>query len=87
MLPKLLLIEDNPSISKIQRHVALRIGYQVDIADSLASAIDLIEVNDYFSSNCVLELRAYTSASKKEEANDAGSGLGGKWTTHFFAKG
>ncbi|WP_100914158.1 response regulator [Pseudoalteromonas spongiae] len=48
MLPKLLLIEDNPSISKIQRHVALRIGYQVDIADSLASAIDLIEVNDYF---------------------------------------
>ncbi|MFY8352553.1 diguanylate cyclase domain-containing protein [Pseudoalteromonas sp. SSM20] len=48
MLPKLLLIEDNPSISKIQRHVALRIGYQVDVADCLASAIDLIEVNDYF---------------------------------------
>lgn len=48
MLPKLLLIEDNPSISKIQRHVALRIGYQVDIADSLAAAINLIEVNEYF---------------------------------------
>ena len=48
MLPKLLLIEDNPSISKIQRHVALRIGYQVDVADSLAAAINLIEVNDYF---------------------------------------
>jgi len=48
VLPKLLLIEDNPSISKIQRHVALRIGYQVDVADSLAAAINLIEVNDYF---------------------------------------
>lgn len=48
MLPKLLLIEDNPSISKIQRHVALRIGYQVDVADCLASAIALIEINDYF---------------------------------------
>lgn len=48
MLPNLLLIEDNPSISKIQRHVALRIGYQVDVADCLASAIALIEMNDYF---------------------------------------
>ena len=48
MLPKLLLIEDNPSISKIQRHIALRIGYQVDVAESLAAAIELIEINDYF---------------------------------------
>ncbi|WP_372768049.1 diguanylate cyclase domain-containing protein [Pseudoalteromonas sp.] len=48
MLPKLLLIEDNPSISKIQRHIAQRIGYEVDTADSLASAIDLIEENNYF---------------------------------------
>ncbi len=43
-----MLIEDNPSISKIQRHIAQRIGYEVDTADSLASAIDLIEENNYF---------------------------------------
>ena len=48
MLLKLLLIEDNPSISKIQRHIAQRIGYHVDIAESLCEALDLIEVNDYF---------------------------------------
>ncbi len=45
---RLLLIEDNPAIAKIQKHIAQRLGYSIDVADSMASAIDFIEETDYF---------------------------------------
>lgn len=47
----------------------------------------MVNVHDYFSSNCSLTLFAYTSTNKQEEAADAGPGLGGLWTTHYFSKG
>lgn len=45
---KLLIIEDTPTIAKVQKHIGLKIGFEVDVATSLAEAIDLIEQHDYF---------------------------------------
>ncbi|MDP4982450.1 response regulator [Pseudoalteromonas tunicata] len=45
---KLLIIEDNSSIAKVQKHIALKLGFEVDLAYSLGEAIALIEENDYF---------------------------------------
>ncbi|SFC43403.1 response regulator [Pseudoalteromonas denitrificans] len=50
MTNKLLIIEDNPAIAKIQKHIGIKLGFEVDIANSLAAAIDLIEQNEYFCS-------------------------------------
>jgi len=47
---KLLIIEDTPTIAKVQKHIGLKIGFEVDVATSLAEAIELIEHNDYFCS-------------------------------------
>ncbi|MBE0364485.1 hypothetical protein PULV_a2832 [Pseudoalteromonas ulvae UL12] len=45
---KLLIIEDNQSIAKVQKHIGVKIGFDVDVAYSLAEAITLIEHNNYF---------------------------------------
>lgn len=50
MTNKLLIIEDTPAIAKVQKHIGLKIGFEVDVATSLAEAIELIEYNDYFCS-------------------------------------
>jgi len=47
---KLLIIEDTPTIAKVQKHIGLKIGFEVDVATSLAEAIELIEHNNYFCS-------------------------------------
>ncbi|PAJ73832.1 diguanylate cyclase response regulator [Pseudoalteromonas sp. NBT06-2] len=50
MTYKLLIIEDTPTIAKVQKHIGLKIGFEVDVASSLAEAIELIEHNNYFCS-------------------------------------
>ena len=45
---KLLIIEDNQSIAKVQKHIGTKIGFDVDVAFSLEQAITLIEEHDYF---------------------------------------
>ena len=34
--------------AKVQKHIALKLGFEVDLAYSLGEAIALIEENDYF---------------------------------------
>lgn len=48
MAYSLLIVEDNPAIAKIQKFIATKVGYSVDVAETMAEAIELIEVNDYF---------------------------------------
>lgn len=48
MPQRLLLIEDTPAIAKIQKHIAQRLGYITDVAESMSRAIELIEQNQYF---------------------------------------
>ncbi|WP_042147107.1 MULTISPECIES: diguanylate cyclase [unclassified Pseudoalteromonas] len=48
MTYKLLIIEDTPTIAKVQKQIGLKIGFEVDVAASLAEAIDLIEQHNYF---------------------------------------
>lgn len=48
MTRKILIIEDTPTIARVQKHIALKIGYEADIAGSLAEAKELISKNDYF---------------------------------------
>lgn len=40
-----------------------------------------------FDQECDLDLTVYSSTNAKQEANDAGEGIGGKWTNFFLAKG
>jgi len=39
---KILIIEDTPTIARVQKHIAIKVGYDADIADSLAQAKELI---------------------------------------------
>lgn len=48
MTRKILIIEDTPTIAMVQKHIALKAGYDVDIAGSLAQAKECIENNQYF---------------------------------------
>lgn len=48
MTRKILIIEDTPTIARVQKHIALKVGYEADIAGSLAQAKELISNNDYF---------------------------------------
>jgi len=45
---KILIIEDTPTIARVQKHIALKAGYDVDIAESLAQAKKLLSSNAYF---------------------------------------
>jgi diguanylate cyclase (GGDEF)-like protein len=45
---KLLIVEDTPTIARVQKHIALKAGYEVDIAESLAQTKELISKNNYF---------------------------------------
>jgi len=45
---KILIIEDTPTIARVQKHIALKAGYDVDIAESLAQAKELLSSNAYF---------------------------------------
>ncbi|MEJ6475810.1 GGDEF domain-containing response regulator [Pseudoalteromonas piscicida] len=48
VLRKILIIEDTPTIAKVQKHIATSVGYHVDIAESLAEAKKLLAQNTYF---------------------------------------
>ncbi|WP_404821547.1 response regulator [Pseudoalteromonas prydzensis] len=48
MTRKILIIEDTPTIARVQKHIAIKVGYDADIADSLAQAKELISKNRYF---------------------------------------
>ncbi|MCQ8889461.1 diguanylate cyclase [Pseudoalteromonas carrageenovora] len=48
MTRKILIIEDTPTIARVQKHIALKAGYDVDIAESLAQAKELLSSNAYF---------------------------------------
>ncbi len=48
MRNRLLIIEDSPSIAKLQKHIGIKAGYDVDIAHSLKQAIALFEKHSYF---------------------------------------
>ncbi|MEL0632098.1 diguanylate cyclase [Pseudoalteromonas carrageenovora] len=48
MTRKILIIEDTPTIARVQKHIALKSGYEVDIAESLAQAKELLSKNTYF---------------------------------------
>jgi diguanylate cyclase (GGDEF)-like protein len=45
---KILIIEDTPTIARVQKHIAIKVGYDADIACSLAQAKELISKNNYF---------------------------------------
>ncbi|MBQ4798409.1 diguanylate cyclase [Pseudoalteromonas sp. MMG006] len=48
MTRKILIIEDTPTIARVQKHIALKSGYEVDIAESLAQAKELLSKSTYF---------------------------------------
>ena len=48
MTRKILIVEDTPTIARVQKHIAVKVGYEVDIAGSLAQAKELISQNSYF---------------------------------------
>nr|WP_268837773.1 diguanylate cyclase [Pseudoalteromonas sp. CNAT2-18.1] len=48
VLRKILIVEDTPTIARVQKHICLQAGYEVDIADSKAKAEALIAKNNYF---------------------------------------
>ena len=48
MTRKILIIEDTPTIARVQKHIAIKVGYDADIADSLAQAKELISKKRYF---------------------------------------
>jgi len=45
---KILIVEDTPAMARVQKHIALKAGYAVDIAESLAQTKELISKNSYF---------------------------------------
>ncbi|MCQ8878963.1 diguanylate cyclase [Pseudoalteromonas shioyasakiensis] len=48
MTRKILIIEDTPTIARVQQHIAMKVGYDADVASSLAQAKELISNNSYF---------------------------------------
>ncbi|MDQ2043236.1 diguanylate cyclase [Pseudoalteromonas sp. 20-92] len=48
MTRRILIVEDTPTIARVQKHIALKAGYEVDIAESLAQTKELISKNNYF---------------------------------------
>ncbi|TVU83976.1 MULTISPECIES: response regulator [Pseudoalteromonas] len=48
MTRKILIIEDTPTIARVQKHIAIKVGYDADIAGTLAQAKELISKNSYF---------------------------------------
>ena len=42
MTRRILIIEDTPTIARVQKHIAQKVGYEADIAGSLAEAKQLI---------------------------------------------
>jgi len=45
---RILIIEDTPTIARVQKHIAQKVGYEADIAGSLAEAKELISKHNYF---------------------------------------
>jgi diguanylate cyclase (GGDEF)-like protein len=45
---KILIVEDTPAIALVQKHIALKVGYEVDVAETLAQTKILISQNNYF---------------------------------------
>ena len=62
MTRRILIIEDTPTIARVQKHIAQKVGYEADIAGSLAEAKKLVEEHSYFCSVCLL----YTSDAADE---------------------
>ncbi|ATG79320.1 response regulator [Pseudoalteromonas sp. 1_2015MBL_MicDiv] len=48
MTRRILIVEDTPTIARVQKHIALKAGYEVDIAESLTQTKELISKNSYF---------------------------------------
>ncbi|NOU52005.1 diguanylate cyclase [Pseudoalteromonas sp. JBTF-M23] len=48
MTRRVLIIEDTPTIAKVQKHIAISCGYEADIASSLAQAQALMSEHHYF---------------------------------------
>ncbi|GAA61120.1 response regulator/GGDEF domain protein [Pseudoalteromonas sp. BSi20652] len=48
MTRKILIVEDTPAMARVQKHIALKAGYEVDVAKSLAQTKELISNNNYF---------------------------------------
>ncbi len=48
MTRRILIIEDTPTIAQVQKHIAQKVGYEADIAGSLAEAKELINKHSYF---------------------------------------
>ena len=48
MTRKILIVEGTPAMARVQKHIALKAGYEVDIAESLAQTKELISKNSYF---------------------------------------
>jgi diguanylate cyclase (GGDEF)-like protein len=45
---RILIVEDTPTIARVQKHIAQKVGYNVDIAQSLAETKELISKHHYF---------------------------------------
>jgi diguanylate cyclase (GGDEF)-like protein len=45
---KILIVEDTPTIARVQKHIALKAGYEVDVAESLEQTKELVKKNSYF---------------------------------------
>ena len=48
MTRRILIIEDTPTIARVQKHIAVSAGYEADIAESLAQTKELLANNTYF---------------------------------------
>ncbi|CAM4040289.1 diguanylate cyclase [Pseudoalteromonas byunsanensis] len=48
MARRILIIEDTPTIAKVQKHIAVSCGYEADIAGSLEQAKTLVAEHNYF---------------------------------------
>ncbi len=48
MTRRILIVEDTPTIARVQKHIAQKTGYEADIASSLAEVKTLITQHSYF---------------------------------------
>ena len=48
MTRRILIVEDTPTIARVQKHIAQKVGYEADIAGNLAEAKKLISKHNYF---------------------------------------
>ena len=48
MTRRILIIEDTPTIARVQKHIAISAGYEADVAASLAETKALLNNNSYF---------------------------------------